>query len=77
MDIIIKGTNSIDEYKKTRRTLEERANSCYTVHKAACENWEHGNPVKVWRDEYSILCIAYDDGIWFHYGFKPTGLEWW
>lgn len=47
------------------------------VHRGACEDWTHGEPVEVWRDENHILCIRYADGKWWHYSFKPTGLEWW
>lgn len=58
-------------------TMDERARACYTVHRGACENWTHGEPAEVWRDENRVLCIRYADGSWFHYTFKPTGLEWW
>lgn len=55
-------------------TMNERARACYTVHRGACENWTHGEPAEVWRDENRVLCIRYADGSWFHYAFKPTGL---
>lgn len=58
-------------------TMNERARACYTVHRGAYENWTHGEPAEVWRDENRVLCIRYADGSWFHYAFKPTGLEWW
>lgn len=57
--------------------LKRRIQACYTIHSSTCEEWEHGKPAEVWRDEFGILCIAYEDGRWWHYGFKPTGLEWW
>lgn len=43
-------------------TMNERARACYTVHRGACEDWTHGEPVEVWRDENHILCIRYADG---------------
>lgn len=58
-------------------TTTERARACYIVHQGACEHWTHGEPVDIWRDENHILCIKYEDGAWFHYSFKSTGLEWW
>lgn len=60
-----------------QKKMNERARACYTVHRGACEDWTHGEPVEVWRDENHILCIRYADGKWWHYSFKPTGLEWW
>lgn len=77
MDIIIDNVEDSERYTKLRGIMEERANACYIVHKGACEAWKHGEPVRVWRDEYGILCIAYEDGSWWHYGFKISGLEWW
>jgi hypothetical protein len=53
------------------------SNIINVVHQGACEQWTHGEPVEVWRDENRILCIRYADGNWWHYSFKPTGLEWW
>lgn len=38
-------------------TMNERARACYTVHRGACENWTHGEPAEVWRDENRVLCI--------------------
>lgn len=58
-------------------TTTERARACYIVHQGAYEQWTHGKPVDIWRDENHILCIKYEDGAWFHYSFKSTGLEWW
>lgn len=40
-------------------TMNERARACYTVHRGACENWTHGEPAEVWRDENRLLCIRY------------------
>lgn len=54
--------------------IDNRSRACYTVHQGACEQWTHGEPVEVWRDENHILCIRYADGNWWHYVFKPTGL---
>lgn len=71
-------TDMIDFGKIWRSpSSDDRARACYTVHQGACEQWTHGEPVEVWRDENHILCIRYADGNWWHYVFKPTGLEWW
>ena len=32
-----------------------------------------GDPVKVWIDEDSLLCVDYSGGLWFHY---TTAGEW-
>lgn len=42
-------------------TTTERARACYIVHQGACEQWTHGKPVDIWRDENHILCIKYMD----------------
>lgn len=63
--------------KTVSEIINDRARACYTVHQGACEQWTHGEPVEIWRDENRILCIRYEDGAWWHYSFKPTGLEWW
>lgn len=47
--------------------IDNRSLACYTVHQGACEQWTHGEPVEVWRDENHILCIRYADGNWWHY----------
>lgn len=59
-------------------TINDRARACYTVHRGACEDWTHGEPAEVWRDEYTFLCVRYEDGSWWHYRQTETGgFEWW
>lgn len=58
------------------KTTEERAHACYIVHRGACENWTHGEPAEVWRDENRVLCIRYADGTMWNYLFTLTGLKW-
>lgn len=40
------------------KITEERARACYIVHRGACEQWTHGEPAEVWRDENHVLCIS-------------------
>lgn len=46
-------------------------------HKSAFENWEEGEPVKVWTDENGATCIKYESGHWWHYKYRNNHLEWW
>lgn len=46
----------------------------YNNHKAACEDWNNGNPVKSWKDSDGVCCIEYENGKWWHYNEKG---EWW
>lgn len=48
-----------------------------TAHCTAYKRWTHGEPVEIWRDEYSFLCVRYEDGNWWHYRQTETGYEWW
>lgn len=48
------------------------------AHRAAHTQWTHGEPVELWRDEYTFLCVRYEDGSWWHYRQTETGgFEWW
>lgn len=48
------------------------------AHRAAHTQWTHGEPVEIWRDEYTFLCVRYEDGNWWHYRQTETGgFEWW
>ena len=40
------------------------------------EQWTHGEPAEVWRDENRVLCIRYTDGTIWNYLFTLTGLKW-
>lgn len=71
---VIKGTKTIDEYKKKQMFMEQKATEFYNKHKEAVENWTEGEPVKVWFDMDDNLCIEYDSGNCWHYNEKG---EWW
>lgn len=67
---VIKGTKTIDEYKKKQMFMEQKATEFYNKHKEAVENWTEGEPVKVWFDMDENLCIEYDSGNCWHYNEK-------
>lgn len=71
---VIKGTKTIDEYKKKLSFMNQKAAEFYNKHKEAVENWTEGEPVKVWFDMDDNLCIEYDSGNCWHYNEKG---EWW
>lgn len=64
---VIKGTKTIDEYKKKQMFMEQKATEFYNKHKEAVEDWKEGEPVKVWFDMNDDLCIEYESGKWWHY----------
>lgn len=71
---VIKGTKTIDEYKKKQMFMEQKATEFYNKHKEAVENWTEGEPVKVWFGMDDNLCIEYESGKCWHYNEKG---EWW
>lgn len=48
MQIVIKHTKTIDEYKKLRDKLEKLSEKCSKNHIDHVSNWAHGKPKKVW-----------------------------
>lgn len=42
MQTVIKGTKTIEEYKRVKATMEELAEKMSKAHQNACETWEHG-----------------------------------
>lgn len=74
MNTVIKGTTTIEEYKRLKSMMIEKATNFYRNHKNAVENWEHGNIAKIWLDGTGNICIEYDSGKWWHY--NDFG-EWW
>ena len=83
MQIVIKHTKTIDEYKKLRDKLEKLSEKCSKNHIDHVSNWAHGKPKKVWlstdtKENNSldgvVICIDYEYGSWWHY--NETG-EWW
>ena len=77
MEVVVKGTQSIEQYKAIKELLSGQAATCYLAHRQAFNDWEDGNPVKVWADSDGALCVEYESGKWWHYKFKKNGLEWW
>lgn len=78
MHIVIKGCNSISEYKEKRMKLTELAESAYNAHKNAFDNWNKGEAIKAWEDNEGCLCIEYENGEWWHYsGDNKNGFKWW
>lgn len=74
MQTVIKGTKTIEEYKRVKATMEELAEKMSKAHQNACETWEHGEARKTWFDHSGNICIEYVDGEWWHYNEKG---EWW
>lgn len=79
MQIVIKGTKTIDEYKMVYASMQERATRYSQQHIASCEHWQNGLPVKCWRDNNTsdVLWIEYENGNVWQYKETFTGLEWW
>lgn len=71
---VIKGTKTIAEFKELREKMKNLTEVYFNHHKLAWENWENGEPVKVWWDNNNNLCIEYENGKWWHYNEKG---EWW
>lgn len=74
---VIKGTQTISEYKNVRSEMEQRMIECAEAHHKACETWTHGEPTRVWYDSQGNICIDYEDGNYWHYRDVPDGKEWW
>ena len=55
----------------------EQVTKAYQTHSRLLGGWPHGEPVKAWKDKYDNLCIKYESGTWFHYGFTGGRLQWW
>lgn len=74
MQIVIKGTKTIEEYKGVKADLEQRAIETFKRHMQAFEEWQEGDIKKVWLDDRGVLCIQYESGNWWHYEKDGT---WW
>ena len=66
---VIKGTKTIEEYKKVRDTMEKLAIKFCELHGKSIDDI-----AKVWFDMDNNLCIEYADGSWWHYNERG---EWW
>lgn len=64
INCIIKNTKTVDEFKRVRANMEERAERYSRRHIASCEHWQDGLPVKCWRGN----CWQYKE--------TASGLEW-
>lgn len=76
IDYIIKNTKTVDEFKKVRASMKERAERYSKRHIASCEHWQDGLPVKCWRGQYGVLWIEYESGHAWQYQETEAGLEW-
>lgn len=73
MNIVIKGTKTIEEFKEVKAQMEKRALNNFEKHKNFFENWQEGEIVKVWYEDYKnkdVICIEYESGNWWHYNVK-------
>ncbi len=67
-------------YKNAGNTYidcDQKVRTFFDTHRKAFRNWEHGEPVRCWRDEQGVLCIEYEDGSWWHYKVENGELIWW
>ena len=76
IEVVVKGTKTIEEFKRVKASMEERARRYSKRHIASCENWQDGYPVKCWRGERGSLWIEYESGHTWQYAETESGLEW-
>lgn len=76
MDVVIRGTKTIEEFKQVRENMLRRADRYSRKHIASCEHWQEGLPVKCWRGERGSLWIKYESGHAWQYAETESGLEW-
>lgn len=70
MHTVIKGTKTINEYKKKKEMMEMRATECFRKHQVACTSWQDGSPIKAWYDGEGLFCVEYESGRWWQYNDK-------
>ena len=73
MNIIVKGTKTIEEHDR----LLQRAERYSRRHISSCERWQDGLPVECWRGSHGVVFIAYESGKYWQYQETEHGLEWW
>lgn len=56
MDIVVRGTHSIAEYKQERQTLQQTAETYSRQH------WPELTPVRCWRGVDGAVWVEYSDG---------------
>ena len=75
MDCIIKNTKTVDEFKRVRASMEERAERYSRRHIASCEHWQDGLPVKlvliIIRDVQNALPFFYYLQVKSAHVYKP------
>lgn len=76
MNIIIKNTHSIDEYKANKEKLRYQAEECSQIHKKSVSDWIYGNPISVWQAiDGKGLYITYSEGYTFCYKITSSGIK--
>ena len=76
MNIIIKNTHSIDEYKASKEKLRNQAEECSQMHKKSVSDWIYGNPISVWQAiDGNGLYITYSEGYTFCYKITSSGIK--
>lgn len=76
IEVVVKGTKTIEEFKQVRENMLRRADRYSRKHIASCEHWQDGYPVKCWRGQYGVLWIEYESGNCWQYKETESGLEW-
>lgn len=76
MDVVIRDTKTIEEFKTRRADMEQRAMRYYETHRAACEDWRDGEPSRVMFSWDGSFIIEYESGRWWHYRDTDNGIEW-
>jgi hypothetical protein len=76
IEVVVKGTKTIEEFKRMRENMLKRAERYSKRHIASCEHWQEGLPVKCWRGEHGLLWIEYESGHAWQYAETESGLEW-
>lgn len=74
LHVVVKGTKTIEEYKATRARLEYLAEVAFEWHIRNVEQWEHGDPVKVWfNGDNSSIYVQYESGARYKYSNIENG----
>lgn len=58
------------------KTIKDKVQKAYTMHKEAYENWPHGQIKKYHVPDdptQGEVIVTYDDGMYFHYKFNQGG----
>lgn len=77
MDVVIRDTKTIAEFKAKKAAMEERATRYYEAHRAAFETWTDGEPVKALCSWDGSFIVEYASGRWWHYRETGSGVVEW